>query len=210
MTDRAYYHNDNLEMTSEVISCDPDDNGQYRVILSSTLFHPQGGGQPSDQGTLGGVEVVKVSQEEGQLIHLLAASVPPGPVTIKVDGQVRAHHTRMHSAGHLIGVVGEQFGWYATKGDHRPGAGRIVFVPGEQSTKAVDVAELERLTQALVAADLPRVLSEQEGMRKVTWGTLPAYACGGTHVLSTAQVGLVRITSAKEKKGQISVQYQLD
>jgi len=136
--------------------------------------------------------------------------VPPGPVTIKVDGQLRAPHTRMHSAGHLIGVVGEQFGWYATKGDHRPGAGRIVFVPGEQSTKAVDVAELERLTQALVAADLPRVLSEQEGMRKVTWGTLPAYACGGTHVLSTAQVGLVRITSAKEKKGQLSVQYQLD
>lgn len=210
MTDRAYYHSDSLEMTSEAISCQPDDNGQYRVILSSTLFHPQGGGQPSDLGTLGGIDVVKVSQEEGQVIHLLAASVPLGPVAIKVDGQVRAYHTRMHSAGHLIGVIGEQFGWYATKGDHRPGGGRIVFAPGEQPAKVLEKAELERLTQALVAADLPRVLSEQEGRRQVTWGTLPAYACGGTHVLSTAQVGLVRITSAKEKKGQLSVQYELN
>lgn len=208
MTDKAYYHNDSLEMTSEVISCQPDENGHYRVILSTTLFYPQGGGQPSDKGSIGGVEVVKVSQEEGKVIHLLAGRVSPGVVHLRVDGHLRDQHTRMHSAGHLIAVAGEAFGWSAIKGDHRPGAGRMVFVPGVQPA-LVEKEALETLTRQLVTADLPRVLTEVEGMRKVTWGDLPAYACGGTHVVSTAQVGLVRITSVKEKKGQLSVQYDV-
>lgn len=209
MTEKAYYHSDRLAMTAEVLRCEPDDSDHYRVILSSTLFHPQGGGQPADRGTLGGAEVVKVSQEEGEVVHLLATPLPVGPVTLLVDGEVRKRHTRMHSAGHLIGVAGEQFGWHATKGDHRPGAGRIVFAPGIAS-EPVERDALEQLTRALVAADLPRVLSEQAGLRKVTWGSLPAFACGGTHVLTTAQVGRVHITGVKEKKGQLSVQYEVE
>lgn len=209
MTEKAYYYSDSLEMTTEVLRCEPDDSGHYRIILASTLFHPQGGGQPSDRGTLGGAEVVKISQEEGQVIHLLATPVPTGASTLVVDAEVRRRHTQMHSAGHLIGVAGEQFGWHATKGDHRPGAGRIVFAPGITSAE-VERAALERLTRELVAADLPRVVSELAGLRNVTWGSLPAFACGGTHVLTTAQVGLVHITRVKEKKGQLSVQYEVE
>lgn len=43
----------------------------------------------------------------------------------------------------------------------------------------------------------------------VTWGSLPVYACGGTHVRSTGEVGHVVITRVKEKKGELSVQYEL-
>lgn len=43
----------------------------------------------------------------------------------------------------------------------------------------------------------------------ITWGDLPAYACGGTHVPLTSDVGEVQITRVKEKKGQLSVQYEL-
>ena len=43
----------------------------------------------------------------------------------------------------------------------------------------------------------------------VTWGDLPVYACGGTHVRSTGEVGQIVITRVKEKKGELSVQYEL-
>lgn len=29
-----------------------DKEGEYAVILDKTIFHPQGGGQPADEGTL--------------------------------------------------------------------------------------------------------------------------------------------------------------
>lgn len=207
MTDRAYYHSDDLEMIATVNSCIEDENGQYRVTLAATLFHPQGGGQPADRGTLGGVEVLNVMQIDGEVIHFLAAAVA-GEVNIQVDAATRRLHSRLHSAGHLIGNAAVVLGWRAIKGDHRPGSGRIVCQP-LHGGEAVDIERLQRLTNDLVQADLARELSEQDGQRWVTWGDLPAWACGGTHVATTGQTGEVCITAAKIKKGQLSVQYQL-
>jgi hypothetical protein len=51
-------------------------------------------------------------------------------------------------------------------------------------------------------------LREEEGRRKVTWGTLLDYACGGTHV-NTGDVGEILITKVKAKKGELTVQYAL-
>ncbi len=67
---------------------------------------------------------------------------------------------------------------------------------------AADVAEI-------VARDLPRQLTIVDGRREVTWGDLPAYACGGTHVVSTAEVGRVRILKISEKKGVMTVKYEV-
>lgn len=46
-----------------MLSCAPAEAGAYAVELDATLFHPQGGGQPSDVGTLGGVAVLQVQQQ---------------------------------------------------------------------------------------------------------------------------------------------------
>ncbi|MGO2434818.1 MAG: alanyl-tRNA editing protein, partial [Serratia proteamaculans] len=46
-------------------------------------------------------------------------------------------------------------------------------------------------------------------MRQVGFGELPAYGCGGTHVLSLGELGAVNITALKMKKGQLIVQYEL-
>jgi Ser-tRNA(Ala) deacylase AlaX len=43
------------------------------VRLSATPFHPQGGGQPSDTGRIGDVEVLRVVSESEGIIHYTAA-----------------------------------------------------------------------------------------------------------------------------------------
>lgn len=43
----------------------------------------------------------------------------------------------------------------------------------------------------------------------VSWGDLTPYACGGTHVQRTSDVGDIVITRVKEKKGELSVQYEV-
>ncbi len=208
MTERSYFDNDALEMETTVISCTPQDDGRFRVILAATLFHPQGGGQPSDRGTLGTADMLHAAQEDGEIAHYTDGPVAPGPVHIKVDEPLRRLHSHYHSAGHFIAVAGETFGWHGSKGNHRPGEARVVFEPTEQKTPvtaeqiAADVAEI-------VARDLPRQLTIVDGRREVTWGDLPAYACGGTHVVSTAEVGLVRILKISEKKGVMTVKYEV-
>jgi Ser-tRNA(Ala) deacylase AlaX len=49
---KRYLDNSHLcTADSEIIDCGVDDKGNY-VILNKTIFHPQGGGQPSDVGTI--------------------------------------------------------------------------------------------------------------------------------------------------------------
>lgn len=208
MTERIYFNSDALEMTSSVISCAPQDDGRYRVILSATIFHPQGGGQPSDRGTIGHASMLHAVQENGEIVHFTDAPVDTGTVQLTVDAELRQLHTRYHSAGHLIAVAGEKYGWYGNKGNHRPGEGRVVFEPLRLTTP-VTAEDFARGVSELVNQALPRHQQEEEGRRMITWGDLPAYACGGTHVPLTSDVGEVQITRVKEKKGQLSVQYEL-
>lgn len=50
MTERRYYYSDDVQGQAQVLSCAPAEAGAYAVELDATLFHPQGGGQPSDVG----------------------------------------------------------------------------------------------------------------------------------------------------------------
>lgn len=208
MTEKLYYTRDVLELDTEVLSCTPEADGRFRVILASTLFHPQGGGQPSDRGMIGGVKMLQAIQDGTEVIHFTDTAVDIGPVHIQIDGALRRQHSRYHSAGHLITYVGKAFGWNGYKGNHRPGEGRIVF-QSERMNSPVTAEDFAAATADLVAQNLELRSVDLDGKRMISWGDLPAYACGGTHVQSTSQVGQIIITSVKEKKGQLSVQYQL-
>ena len=208
MTEKLYYTSDDLELDTGVLSCTPQADGRFRVVLASTLFHPQGGGQPSDRGMIGGVNMLQSVHDGAEIIHYTDAAVEPGPVHIQVDAALRRQHTRYHSAGHLIACAGEKYGWHGYKGNHRPGEGRIVFQP-VSLTSPVTAEDFAAEVAELVAQDLLLATSDADGKRMVTWGYLPAYACGGTHVASTGQVGEIVITRVKEKKGELSVQYEL-
>ncbi|MBK0091123.1 alanyl-tRNA editing protein [Erwinia sp. S59] len=208
MTERAYYFSDLLEMDTEVVRCEAQEDGRFRVQLAATLFHPQGGGQPADQGTIGEARVLQLVQEEGELLHITDREVALGRVHIRIDAALRELHTRYHSAGHLIAYAGEKFGWLGYKGDHRPGNGRVVFKP-QGEPQPVDESAIAEGVDALVAQDLARGLRDDAVRRMVSWGELTPYACGGTHVPRTSEVGEIVITRVKAKKGELSVQYEV-
>lgn len=209
MTERSYYTCDALDMETEVLSCTPQDDARFHIILSATLFHPQGGGQPSDKGTINGVNMLQAIQDGDTIVHITDGPLPAGTARLQVDADLRNRHTRYHSAGHIIGLAGEKYGWLGVKGNHKPGEGRIVF-EALASPAPVTVEDLTAEIAALVQHDAPRRITEAEGKRMVTWGELKPYACGGTHVQNTADIGRIHIIKVKEKKGQLSVQYELD
>ena len=102
MTTRLYYDSDALTFTAAVIAHDGDPT---RVVLDQTAFYPTSGGQPHDTGTLGGVAVVDVIDDDERIVHVLAAPLDLGPVEGQVDADRRHDHTVQHTAQHLLSAL---------------------------------------------------------------------------------------------------------
>ncbi|OTA79918.1 hypothetical protein M434DRAFT_25667 [Hypoxylon sp. CO27-5] len=87
------------------------------VVTEKTIFHPQGGGQPSDvgamkssDGTSFDVSMVRMSAvNDGEVLHFgrftNAASIfkPGDSVTQSIDTEKRNLYSRYHTAGHVLG-----------------------------------------------------------------------------------------------------------
>lgn len=208
MTQRAYYTSDELTLNTHVVRCTPTEDGRFRVDLAATLFHPQGGGQLADQGTIAGIRVEDVLNIDGDVVHVVGQPVPEGSVEIAISPEVRALHARLHSAGHLIAGIGQTLGWLPSKGHHWPGESRVVF-ERQVGCEPLTAEGIEAAVSALIERDLPRELIDQDGVRSVGFGTLPMHGCGGTHVTSTGLVGPIKVLKLKEKKGLLSVHYDV-
>lgn len=208
MTERLYYTRDDTQAPACVLRCMPEADGRYAVELDRTLFHPQGGGQPADAGWIDETPVEGVVARGDSVAHIVSQPLPLGPVTLCVDASVRQQHARLHSAGHLIGLAGERCGWQPVKAHHWPGEGRITFVPAAQSALP-EAQALLAIISAWQLADLPRKVSVEGELRRVGFGDLPAYPCGGTHVARLSDIGEVKISDVKMKKGQMLVHYTL-
>ncbi|KAJ8113767.1 hypothetical protein ONZ43_g5078 [Nemania bipapillata] len=89
------------------------------VVTEQTIFHPQGGGQPSDVGTIRAssgasfdVSAVRMNQvTEGEVLHLgrftdVSPHFKPGDlVTQTIDSEKRLLYSRYHTAGHVLGAA---------------------------------------------------------------------------------------------------------
>ncbi|KAI2603953.1 ThrRS/AlaRS common domain-containing protein [Hypoxylon fragiforme] len=87
------------------------------VVTEQTIFHPQGGGQPSDVGTMQSsnganfdVSMVRMSAiNDGEVLHFgrftNASSIfkPGESITQAIDSERRLLYSRYHTAGHVLG-----------------------------------------------------------------------------------------------------------
>ena len=77
-TRKLYYENCHLvRFTARVCSCEQGEKG-WNVILNQTAFYPEGGGQASDIGTLGGVKVIHASEAGETVVHLCGGPLEEG------------------------------------------------------------------------------------------------------------------------------------
>ena len=152
-----------------------------QVMLDASVFHPQGGGQPSDAGALtrasdGAVfEVAKAVVGKGgaDVAHIGAgARLQVGDaVTAAIDGERRKLHSVLHSAGHAVDValasVGARDGQddvaalVPTKGYHFPDGPKVTYAGVLAPERRLPlVGALQAALDALVAADIPTVVKD--------------------------------------------------
>jgi len=92
-----------------IIRIVPDKGNHFYLVLDKSIFHPKGGGQPSDIGVLKGenfqVNVKKVIDHKGVLVYWVKSNTGTpvlGAVDCELNLASRQLISRRHSAAHLI------------------------------------------------------------------------------------------------------------
>ena len=84
---------------------------EHAVILDTSLFYPEGGGQPCDLGSIGELPLRSVTEKDGLILHWLESKpdfAPGDRVLMKVDGTRRIDHSQQHSGQHLLSAILER------------------------------------------------------------------------------------------------------
>lgn len=220
MTERLYYHDSYAtEFRAGIADASPD---RRRIYLDRTAFYPTSGGQPHDLGTINGIEVVEVlDQDDGRITHVLREPLEASEVEGRIDWQRRFDHMQQHTGQHLLSaVLIELFD-----------AQTVSFHLGAESS-TIDIARpalepdevrrgLERANQMVFenrpvsvsfrhsSEDLGlRKATEREGMvRIVAIDNLDRSACGGTHVRATGEIGPIFIRRLEKVRGNVRVEF---
>ncbi|MBQ4150810.1 MAG: alanine--tRNA ligase [Clostridia bacterium] len=203
---------------------DEINEGECSIILDTTPFYGEGGGQVGDSGVIttanATVTVLDTKKTDGVYIHI--CRVENGTVkvsesvTATVDECRRNAIRRNHSAAHLLQgalrrVLGnhvEQAGSYVDEKECRFDFSHFAAMTAEEIAKVealvneaiLDGAEVvTKVTDAETAKKegAMALFGEKYGdkVRMVKMGDYSTELCGGTHVSNTAKVGLFKIVS---------------
>jgi alanyl-tRNA synthetase len=220
MTERLYYTDSYLrEFQARVVERSGDGRTVY---LDRTLFYPASGGQPFDVGSIAGVAVVEVVEEEERIAHLLAAPLAAaGEVAGEIDWTRRFDHMQQHSGQHLLSAVFEELFGLHTVSFHLGAESATIDLEGGP-VDARTVIEAERRANQLVSENRAldvrfedasavqglRKASEREGtLRIVSIDGLDRSACGGTHVRTTGEIGPILLRKTEKIRQSVRVEF---
>jgi alanyl-tRNA synthetase len=221
VTERLYYDDARLtQFSARVI--DRRDDGR-RIYLDRTAFYPTSGGQPHDTGSLGGLPVVDVVDEDDAIAHVLGASLAESAMDVagRVDWERRFDHMQQHTGQHLLSAIfADRFG-YETVSVHF-GADVSTLDLSVETVPHEHLIEAESLANAVVGENRPVDVTyadatTAQGLRKpparegtirvVSIAGLDRSACGGTHVRGTAEVGTVLLRRQEKMKKQARIEF---
>jgi alanyl-tRNA synthetase len=142
MTEKFFYADSHMRaFVARVLSCERTDKG-WAVALDRTAFFPEGGGQPSDTGFLGGARVADVREIGKELLHYTDRPLEiGGTVAGELDWDKRFRRMQNHSGEHLVsGLVYRLYG-LNNVGFNMGGDCVTVDFDGELDREALDRVE---------------------------------------------------------------------
>ena len=205
-----------LNLSSEVVEMPT-----HSVVLDSTLFYPEGGGQLGDQGSLGTATVVDTRIENGVIYHLTNKSVQEGEITGKIDWERRRQLMDHHTAVHIVGgsaraILGPHI-WQA--GSNKGGRYARIDLTHYSRLSRDDLDKIEDHANDIIAknpvveklvldraeADVQFGFELYQGgppkhsqIRIIKIGDHDVQACGGTHHDNTGEVAELRIIRSSQ------------
>lgn len=226
-TERLYYNDSHLiEFEARVVAKTDRVSGWTALTLDRTAFYPTGGGQPSDTGTLAGVQVLEcIDDEENGVLHVIQGSAPEvgAMVSGRIDWPRRLDHIQQHTGQHILSQA------FVTLFNAPTRSFRVLSdiceidveinnPTNELVERAVELAnnviwEDREITIKTVtreeAAELPlRKDPSREGeLRVIEIQGFDLTPCGGTHAYRTGEVGMIAVRSWERAKGLTRIEF---
>lgn len=194
-------------------------SGNTEVVLDQTAFYPTAGGQAFDTGALNEARVLEVRESKGesQIVHVLEGQVAlevRTEVVGKIDWSRRFDHMQQHTGEHMLGQA------FFRQNAH------VIAVNMERSICTLDLEQTVTEEMALEAerncnqaiwanhqitshevhdseignVPLRRTPKVSGLIRVVQIGDYDFSACGGTHLRSSGEVGMVKILKLERIK----------
>jgi alanyl-tRNA synthetase len=195
----------------------------YQLVLETTPFYAESGGQVGDTGELifasGEKSTIYNTKKDNNLIIHFTETIPAdlsGDVTAKVDSLKRRDITVHHSATHLMHAALRKI-----LGTHVAQKGSLVneehlrfdFSHFAKMT-AEETAKVEALVNEKIRENIPVVIKEMSKDEALKLGAMALFGekygdtvrvvimdrtysvelCGGTHIGATGEIGLFKIT----------------
>jgi alanyl-tRNA synthetase len=213
---RLYYHNSYVrEFEAQIVAADGP-----RVYLDTTAFYPTSGGQPHDLGTINGIAVESIEeQNDGRIAHTLASAVSPGLAVCHIDWTRRFDHMQQHTGQHLLSAVFFDLFGFQTVSFHMGAEVSTIDLAVAALTQQ-QIEQAERRANELVcenrgvtvsfenAPEGLRKASDREGeLRIVSIDGIDRSACGGTHVRSTGEIGAIQIRKLDKIRGNVRLEF---
>lgn len=224
MTNKLYYNSAYLrEWQTEISSTIERDDGVY-VILKDTAFYPGGGGQPCDAGYIQGNQVLDVISEGDEVLHKQACLPDKTTVDCQLDWSRRFDHMQQHSGQHLLSAVCRDLVQAMTVSFHLGNDYCTIDIelpelaPEQQSAIENEVNRQIYRNHSIVSylvtseemASLPLVKQPKvtENIRIVEIKEVEYNACGGTHVSSTGEIGIIKLLKTEKQKGNTRIYFK--
>jgi Ser-tRNA(Ala) deacylase AlaX len=216
-TKQTYYFDAYSQKLSAHVLLVEANGAKTMIEVSDTVFYPEGGGQPSDQGRIigpnGELKVEFVRFKDGRILHqgTLRGHLQPGEtVQLELKWSLRHRNMRVHAAGHLVhdfltSIIPDLT---PIKGNHSANA----FLQYAGEIDPTLKPELERKINEVLATNLPiqtrestydelaakckflpATLPKNKPLRIIQIGNYPPMPDGGVHVKSTAEIGSIVI-----------------
>lgn len=207
--------------SARVLTCQAAGEGRWQVTLDQTAFFPEGGGQPADQGTLGGAAVLDVQEAGDAILHTTDAPLSPGDtVQGELDWALRFGRMQCHSGEHVISGLAHSLFGCTNVGFHM--GEDAVILDFDKELSPAQLREIEDRANAIITENRPVTavypdpdtlagldyrskLDLTENVRIVTIEGCDVCACCAPHVKHTGEIGLVKLLDAMRHRGGIRI-----
>jgi len=215
-TQRLYYEDAFLkEFNARVVHCEvlpPDVKGgipgtAWGLLLDRTAFYPTSGGQPHDLGKIGDANILDVRDEGAEVLHVVDRRPAAPDVDCCIQWPRRFDHMQQHTGQHLLSAMFQERFGRPTISFHLGSQVCTIDLRGPEPTEEI-LEGAERAANQIIFEDRAVTIRygtaeqlsqlgvrkevEREGiLRAIEIEGVELQPCGGTHVRSTGQIGMV-------------------
>jgi len=226
MTQKLYNDNAYIKEFSAQITAlikRPEGNA---IVLDETYFYPEGGGQPCDYGRIEQLGITNVIIEDEVIYHLTNGSIDHLHVDQLIDCFIdydrRFAFMQQHTGQHVLSASAEKLFDANTVGFHI--GEDYVTIDLDKKLSAEDIEALEELANSVVFSNVsviihyptPEELAQMplrkqpkvtENIRVIEVEKFDFSPCGGTHTLTTSEIGLIKIKRVDSYKSGCRLEF---